>query len=67
MKRKSSSAFPLFNWDVLTFSLWDRIKLSLNPMQIFHDKSAGIEMRFKSTKAGKMYIYSVKKSVGRTK
>jgi len=67
MKRKTSPAFHGFNWNVVTFSLWDRIKLILKPMQIFIDKSEGIEMHFKATKAGKMYIYSVKHSVGKTR
>ena len=67
MKRKTSPAFHRFNWDVVTFSLWDRIMLMLKPMQIFIDKSEGIEMHFKATKAGKMYIYSVKHTIGRVR
>ena len=67
MKRKTPIAFHTFNWDVVTFSLWDRIKLILKPMQIFIDKSANIEMHFKSTKAGKMYIYLVKHTIGRVR
>ena len=39
----------------------------LKPMQVFIDKSEGIEMHFKATKAGKMYIYSVKHTIGRVR
>jgi hypothetical protein len=65
MKRKTSPAFKSFNWSMVTFSFWDRVKLILKPMQVFVDKSEGIEMRYKATKAGKMYIYSIKHNIGR--
>jgi hypothetical protein len=67
MKRKQPKMFSMFNWDMVTFSPWQRMRLYFSPMQVFEDKNEGIVFKYKTTKAGKIYIYSISHTVGRGK
>ena len=67
MKRKQPKMFSMFNWDMVTFSPWDRLRLCLKPVQIFEDKNEGIIFKYKTTKAGQLYIYSISHIIGKGK